>query len=490
MEKVEDCDPAHNIIGYEAIDSLTNVRKTPKGSQGRRGLGANGQEWWCLRCLETLFVDLRERVLKHKPDGSTLSVHPLTSIQYWIIPERRTIPQFDKICYTLRSPHVHLLAKWQAVKTFHELRNRPAEAQFDLPEDPGGESIILYLGQDQESFYLDPATRDIRGVLSDNRVCEIEASNVRGYSLSEALRRLDQKENEMVEAKWKPIMAKRKQKAEQKAEEASEERHCTERYLAERCKEHEEEAEPEGSEKFNRITVPGVDVCTNAVGVAYVEYELPGKGGKRKRIYPDRNEDCERPSKIVPQAQTLVSIKRTPEGSAETNSLHLHLIPSDPVQSSEHPASSTALTRLGPVAALAIKVALPTSTSLDQLPLSSTIHVDRGVPIPSTYSGHTDVTSLDDGEGPSPPGDGEENNLDAQFKGVMEDPRANANGKKTIMAQAFQKSLASSATPAMERNRPLKFAPKPSSRLCNRRESNYGSEDPREAGGAAGRLIQ
>ena len=151
-------------------------------------------------------------------DGSTLLVHPLTSVQYWIIPERRIIPQFERTSYTLQSPQVHLLAKWQAVKTYDELRNRSARGSFDLPEDPVEESITLYLGRDGESFYLDEATRDIQRVLADNKVCETDASNVRGYSLSEALRRLDKKEDAMVEAKWKPIMAERR-----KAEEASEE---------------------------------------------------------------------------------------------------------------------------------------------------------------------------------------------------------------------------------------------------------------------------
>ena len=69
-----------------------------------------------------------------------------------------------------------------------------------------------------ESFYLDRPTRDLRGVLADNRVYEVDANEVRGYSLSEALRKLDKKEDRMVEEKWKPIMAGRKRKAEEEPE--------------------------------------------------------------------------------------------------------------------------------------------------------------------------------------------------------------------------------------------------------------------------------
>ena len=138
------------------------------------------------------------------------------------IPERRIIPQFEGAHYTLQSPQIHLLTKWQAAKTYDELRNHPAEGSFDLPEDPGEDAITLYLGRDGESFYLDAATRDIQGVLADNMVCEIDASNVRGYSLSGALRRQDKKENEKIDAKWKPIIAVRRE-----AEKVSEERNHT-----------------------------------------------------------------------------------------------------------------------------------------------------------------------------------------------------------------------------------------------------------------------
>ena len=210
LERLGDCGSGSRLIGYEAIDSLKNVWKTPKGSQGKRGLGVNGQEWWCLKCLKAIFVDLRERPWKDMPDGSTRPVHPLTTIQYWIIPERRRKPHFDGVYYTLQSPQVYLLAKWQAVKTFDQLRDRPAEGCFDLPEEPADGVINLYLGHDGESFYMDRAVRDMRGILADQRVCEIEASVVRGYSLSEAFRRLDKKEDRTVEEKWKPIMAERK----------------------------------------------------------------------------------------------------------------------------------------------------------------------------------------------------------------------------------------------------------------------------------------
>ena len=318
LEKLADCDPANNVISYEAIDSLKSVRKTPKGSQGRRGLGANGQEWWCLKCLETLFVHLREDVWKHKPDGSTRFVHPLTSIQYWILPERRTIPQFEVMYYTLQAPQIHLLAKWQAVKTFDELRNRPAEGHFDLPEDPVDGPLTLYLGQDGESFYLDREARDLRGLLSDNRVCEIEVSNVRGYSLSEALRRLDKKENRMVEEKWKPIMAEQNRKAEEGARNS----YHTKGQLAKREGDRGHEPKSAAQEESGE-SMPEVQESKRTRPITYVGNDLLVKSRKRKHGDLDQTENPARPRTFAPQALTLAgTVEATDEGAQAHTSFH------------------------------------------------------------------------------------------------------------------------------------------------------------------------
>lgn len=93
------------------------------------------------------------------------------------------------------------------MKTYDELRNRSAEGHFEFPEDPADGPVMLYLGHDRQSFYLDAATRDLRGFLADKRFCEISANDVRGYSLSESFRKLDKQEDRMVEEKWKSILA-------------------------------------------------------------------------------------------------------------------------------------------------------------------------------------------------------------------------------------------------------------------------------------------
>ena len=386
-----------------------------------------------MKCLEALFVHLRERVLKHKPDGSTLSVHPLTSIQYWIIPERRIIPQFEGVKYTLQSPQIHLLAKWQAVKTYDELRNRPAKGSFDLPEDPVEESITLYLGRDGESFYLDEATRDIQGVLADNRVCETDASNVRGYSLSEALRRLDKKEDAMVEAKWKPIMAERR-----KAEGASEEPSYTDGQQT--GQQTESSKERDNQEECSEARPPVLEESMHAVPIIYVGNEPPENERKRKRDNPDHHA---RPSKFVPQAPTLAPLRKTSKQPTQT------------------PSGSPCLARSP--SGLAGSLRDTPSLALH----SEVIYPNEGVPDLSVSPTQPGVRCLTGGEAKS---HHRINNPDTEYKGEKENPRADANRGRFPMTLASQ-TVALSDRPARQPFLPPKLAPKPSSRLCNKRKA-------------------
>ena len=338
LENLRDCGPGSRLIGYEAIDSLKNVRKTPKGSQGKRGLGANGQEWWCLKCLEAIFVDLRERLLNHMPDGSTPPVHPLTTIQYWIIPERRTIASFDGVYYTLRSPQIYVLAKWQAVKTFDQLRDRPAEGCFDLPEEPADGVNNLYLGHDGESFYMDRAVRDMRGVLADQRICEIDASDVRGYSLSEALRRVDKKEDRMVEEKWKPIMAERNKRL--KPEPEAEDHQNVEGQVPTAVEQQEDESMPIELEQPANSLAPIFGQNRHTIPVIYVGNDLPEASTKRKRGNLGQSQEAVRRRPFAPKTPTTALGR--PMGTAakvtERSSAVAH-VPSSPLGTVERPSS-------------------------------------------------------------------------------------------------------------------------------------------------------
>ncbi len=433
LEKLEDCDPAKRVIGYEAIDSLKNVNKTQKGSEGTRGLGADGQEWWCLMCLEELFVDLRERVWKHKPDGSTRFVHPLTSIQYWIIPEERKIPQFEGNHYTLQRSHIYLIAKWQAVKTFDELRARPAEGHFDLPEDPPDGPVTLYLGRDGESFYLDEETRNLQGLLIDNRVCEIAAHDVRGYSLSEAFRRLDKMENWMVEEKWKPIMAERKRKAreEVEGEGGGAGGQYTEGELIGR---DEQQGEPDP-------TLSVFEGGTNVIPVIYVDNDLSDENRRRRRPH-----DFTRSFGASASSAAVSRSNRTPTLTRERDllspELSVHRAPTTSTHSPEVDASEEVV--LSPVS-------IPHTSIRD----SKRVKV-------SSQSGTNNPVSLTKG-----------------VTGVLE---ADANGGENARTLASKGGLAPSAHPLAPAPQPLslKFAPNPSSRLCRKKAQNDSRVEPFE----------
>ena len=441
LEKLEDCDPAKRVIGYEAIDSLKNVNKTQKGSEGTRGLGADGQEWWCLMCLEDLFVDLRERVW----NGSTRFVHPLTSIQYWIIPEERKIPQFEGNHYTLQRSHIYLIAKWQAVKTFDELRARPAEGHFDLPEDPPDGPVTLYLGRDGESFYLDERTRDLRGLLLDDRVCEIAARDVRGYSLSEAFRRLDQMENRMVEGKWKPIMAERKRKAREEEEGEGEGAGGGEEEEKEQAEAREEaykgrhniEGDIIGRDEQPGEPDPTLSVFeggTNVIPVIYVDNDLSEENRQRKRPH-----DSARSSGVSASSTAVSRSNRTPTLTRERDQLSPEL--------SVHRAPTRTFTYSPEVDASQEVVLSP-------------------VPIPHT--------STRDSKRVKVSSQSRTNNPVSITKGVEGVLEADANGGKNARTLASKGGLAPSTHPLVPAPQPLslKFAPNPSSRLCRRKPKN------------------
>ena len=118
----------------------------------------------------------------------------------------------------------------------------------------------------------------MRGVLADGRICEIGASEIRGYSLSEALRRLDKEETRLVEEKWKPIMAERRRQAEvgvdsQRAETRS----------AGSSKKAGEEMKLQAPEEPIGSPPPLVEGHSRALPIAYMGNELPENTGKRKR---------------------------------------------------------------------------------------------------------------------------------------------------------------------------------------------------------------
>ena len=310
------------------------------------------------------------------------------------------------------------------MKTFDELCERPAEGHFDLPEDPADRPFTLNLGRDEESFYLDRLTRDMRGVLAENKVCEINACDVRGCSLSEAFRRLDKKGDRMVEEEWMPIMAERKRKADAGAEEEGQ---CAEEQLAGRSGGLAEEAVSEEPEKPTDSVRALFEGHRCAVPVVYVGNDLPANSGKRKRCDLDQSQEPARPNTFVPQASVsvLAHITRRTNKAAQACSASPDLTrsPFDSAHSSGTQVGCQAVSR-------------PNSTArtTEDAALSSSPAFDRQLPARTS----------------------------ARFLEV-------ADGREDSLSLVSQAGSGPYATAAVQPSPPPKFAPNPASRLCHRK---------------------
>ena len=288
---------------------------------------------------------------------------------------------------------------------------------------------MLYLGRDGESFYLDRTTRDVRGVLADNRVCEANASDVRGYSLSEAFRRLDKKEDRLVEEKWKPIMAARRDMAGETAEEGQ----VAEGRLAESGEKPGEEAQPESQPD---ASPPLAEGHRRAFPIVYADDSVPENKGKRKRCNLDQGQESARSSTFVPQASKLAfaRIASTTEKAA---------------------LSSSALLDQEESASFSARFQEAHACQQNTLPR---------VPIASPSAGHPPRA-----DGPSANKAG---SLLPAPSSAKKATQVSASGKKTPITVASKAGPGHSTISAFQQSRPLKFAPNPASKLCNRRSKS------------------
>ena len=139
--------------------------------------------------------------------------------------------------------------------------------------------------------------------------------------MSEAFRRLDKKEDRIVEEKWMPIMAERRREAETEAE-------GEDQYVEGQLPGSSEGRQEEGKDLDGRIKIipPIVEVLRNAVPVLYVANDPREDSEKRKRADLDEIQEPNRQSTFVPQALelSLAQTARTTEKSVLSRSASPH----------------------------------------------------------------------------------------------------------------------------------------------------------------------
>lgn len=178
-----------NMLGYRAVAKLSYVKISARGAnRGKRGLGARGEEWWCLRCVESLFKAMRQREFELFPPDYQPPAHALFGWAQWIIPEERVIPAYpDK--FRLDAPYRYGLEKWKAVILYNSQQEHGVHFKPGLPPHLS-KTVQLYTGTDGKSLYISKESRDMRGLMEDGEEAEISAADCKDVSLTEVLKRV------------------------------------------------------------------------------------------------------------------------------------------------------------------------------------------------------------------------------------------------------------------------------------------------------------
>ena len=188
LEKSDRARPP-NVLGYRAVAALSYVTKSARGAnQGMRGLGANGEEWWCLRCVESLFKAMQQCEFELFPPNYEPPAHALFRWAQWIFPEKRVIPKFPGK-FHLEAPYRYGLEKWKAVILYDSQQEHGARFKPKLPPHLS-RTVQLCTGTDGRSLYVSKESRDMRGLMEDGEEAEISAADCEDVSLTEVLKRV------------------------------------------------------------------------------------------------------------------------------------------------------------------------------------------------------------------------------------------------------------------------------------------------------------
>ena len=189
LEKSDRARPP-NVLGYRAVAPLSIVTKSARGAnRGKRGLGANGEEWWCLRCVESLLKAMQRFEFELLPPGpQTPAHHALVHWAQWIIPEERAISRFPGK-FRLEAPYRYGVEKWKAVILYNSQQEHGVHFKPELPPHLS-RTEPLYTGTDGRSLYVSKESRDMRGLMEDGEEAEISAADCENVSLTEVLKRV------------------------------------------------------------------------------------------------------------------------------------------------------------------------------------------------------------------------------------------------------------------------------------------------------------
>lgn len=185
IEKREQCTTPGKEVGYAPLKSLSETRRTKKGPNGDYGRGANGEEWWCLSCLEALF-DGREPLPVTKTTNPDRPEQWLAVISRFMIPEIRLVLN-RPFSYALDIPLIYTVYKWKGVLLAFYSRWNGNTIPWEGPEDAAGAGWGAFPGHDGVTLHNSIAGLNATGVLPDGQKVELPAADAKWTVLSTCL---------------------------------------------------------------------------------------------------------------------------------------------------------------------------------------------------------------------------------------------------------------------------------------------------------------
>ncbi len=151
-------------------------------------LGQQGQEWFCLNCVEALFHRSNNNVRQNDVIGYDPRFQALFSIVNWILADERTCNDYPG-CFSPDVPYRYGLELWKAVKLGDQSRFDGGTLMLHCPDTAQVQPCDLFLGDDGESRYLYEEARDLDYTFPNGVSIKtvMRAADVRGKLLREVL---------------------------------------------------------------------------------------------------------------------------------------------------------------------------------------------------------------------------------------------------------------------------------------------------------------
>lgn len=186
LDPVARSDPAPNILKYEskAKAKTKDLKQCPKGSEGERGLGSDGEKYHCLKCIEILTLWYGVPNATTNLPSFDKRFRPHFSLANYIVADEKVFQQHPSL-FSLHGALVYALEKWKAVKLYDQyvLDGR----QLKIWARATAKYHTTVIGEDSESLYLIRKTGNFNAIFSDGASAKITAADVRGKSLSKVL---------------------------------------------------------------------------------------------------------------------------------------------------------------------------------------------------------------------------------------------------------------------------------------------------------------